>query len=193
MPTWLTVGRNLAIGKSYTLSAPSRTNWGAGDPDGKKLTTGALGPPYAGGTSYRSGAIWKEHENPVITLDLGTAVPCASFGMNFHGYPWWDALQGQIRDRVEVLTSIDGRQFQSQGFLKTDLRSVDLPVNHMGTDDETMTGGTFRRIPDHPVTARYVQYRVISPRMFACTGLEVLDSIESVPFDLRLTLPGERE
>src|SRR6185503_12890807 len=97
IPTWQTVGKNLAIGKKYTLSIPSGTNWDAGDLDGKKLTTGAGGPSYAGGTSYRAGAIWNQNANPVITLDLGSVQNCASFGMNFHGYPWWDALKGEMK------------------------------------------------------------------------------------------------
>src|SRR5207247_115481 len=44
---WLTVGKNLAVGKSYTLSAPSETTWNAGDPDHTKLTDGVSGPPEA--------------------------------------------------------------------------------------------------------------------------------------------------
>ena len=190
-PRWLTCGRNLAIGKSYSLSIPSGTNWGAGDPDGKKLTSGAGAPSYAGGTSYSSGALWDQHANPVITLDLGANSPCASFGMNLHGYPWWDALKGQVQDQVEVLTSVDGQQYQSQGFLKLNLWWKEIPANYMWTDEETMTSGTFRFVPDRPVTARYVQYRVTNHRIFACAGLEVLDSIQSAPFDLRIALPDE--
>ena len=61
----------------------------------------------------------------------------------------------------------------------------------MWTDEETMTSGTFRFVPDRPVTARYVQYRVSNHRIFDCAGLEVLDSIQSEPFDLRIVLPDE--
>jgi hypothetical protein len=42
------------------------------------------------------------------------------------------------------------------------------------------------------VTARYVQYRVTSPRFFCCTELEVLDAIRYEPFDLRVALPDAR-
>ncbi len=48
-----------------------------------------------------------------------------------HGYPWWDALAGEVQDRVEVLTSTDDGVYASQGFLQTDLRWKDLPVNHI--------------------------------------------------------------
>jgi hypothetical protein len=191
IPRWETRGRNVAIGKSYILSVPSGDNWGAGDPDGKKLTSGAGGPSYAGGTSYRSGAIWAENANPVITLDLGGTSACASFGMNLHGYPWWDALKGEVKDEVEVLTSVDGKNYLSQGFLKLNLFWKDLPVNYMWTDEESLTSGTFRLIPNERVTARYVQYRVTNRRFFDCAALEVLDSIRNEPFDLRLALPDE--
>jgi hypothetical protein len=50
----------------------------------------------AGGSSYQSGALWNQDVNPVITLDLATPAACASFGMNLHGYPWWDSLKGEI-------------------------------------------------------------------------------------------------
>ena len=188
----VTYGKNLAEGKSYTLSHPSIKNWGAGDPDGKKLTDGVVGPPYAGGNSYRWGACWNSRTNPVITLDLGEPMACASFGMDFHGYPWWDALKGQVKDKVEVLTSLDGEAYNSQGHLKTDLRWKDLPANHMWPDDEKITGHTFRLIPEEPVTTRYVQYKVTNPRIFDCTELEVLDSVKFEPFDLRIALPDER-
>ncbi len=184
-------GHNLALGKAYTLSIPSGTNWGAGDPDGKKLTTGAGGPSYAGGTSYRSGVIWEPKANPVVTLDLGSRQTCASFGMNLHGYPWWDALKGQNKDQVEVRVSQDGQDYQPIGFLKMNLKWKDLPVNYMWPDDETMTSGTFRFVPEKPMTARYVQYRITNRRIFACCGLEVLDSIRHEPFDLRVALPDE--
>jgi hypothetical protein len=190
VPKWLTCGKNVALGKSYTLSKPSGNDWGAGD-DGRKLTSGTMGPSYAGGTSYRSGAIWQQNANPEITLDLGAPVHCASFGMNFHGYPWWDALEGEVQDKVEVLVSTDGSDFKAQGFLKTDLRWVDLPANYMWTDDETMTSATFRFVPPQPVTARFVKYRVTNARIFDCAGLEVLDAIRLEPFDLRIALPDE--
>jgi hypothetical protein len=188
-PRWQTIGRNLATGKPYTLSVASDTTWDAGDPDGKKLTDGVAGPPESGGPSYKTGAIWNAKKNPVITLDLGASQSCASFGMNLHGYPWWDALKGQIKDKVEVLTSDDGKTFTSVGFLQTDLRRKDLPINHIGLDEEIMTGGTFRVIPDKPVTARYIQYKITNARNFCCTELEVLDAIKSDPFNLRIALP----
>ncbi len=189
---WVTYGKNLAEGKSYTISHPSIHNWGAGDPDGKKLTDGVTGPPYAGGNSYRFGACWNPRTNPVITLDLGEETTCATFGMNFHGYPWWDALKGEVKDKVEVLTSIDGKEYVSLGFLNTGLRWRDLPANHIWPDVEKITGHTFRFIPDEPVKTRYVQYKVTNVRIFDCTELEVLDAIQFAPFNLRIALPDEK-
>jgi hypothetical protein len=185
----LTLGRNLAVGKKYVLSHPSLSNWGAGDPDGKKLTDGVAGPSYAGGTSYQFAAVWDARTRPSITLDLGEKMSCAAFGMNFHGYPWWDAMKGEVKDRVEVLVSQDGEKYESLGFLDTDWRWKDLPVNHFWPDEETITGATFRLVPPAPVDARYVRYKIDSPRIFACTELEVLDRLTLEPFDLRLALP----
>jgi hypothetical protein len=189
---WVTYGRNIAVGKSYTLSHPSGNNWGAGDPDGKKLTDGVAGPPYAGGTSYKTGAIWAGKTNPVITLDIGAPTAGASFGMNVHGYPCYDSLKGEVQDKIEVLVSDDGKEYKSLGLLVTDWRWKDLPANHMWPDEETITGATFRLIPEQPVTARFVQYKVTSPRFFCCTELEVLDAIKYEPFDLRVALPDEK-
>jgi hypothetical protein len=188
---WLTVGRNLAVGRPYTVSVPSETGWGAGDAEGTKLTDGVVGPPYAGGTSYRSGALWSKGKDPVITLDLGAATAFAAVGMNFHGYPWWDALKGEIQDKVEVLVSTDGKDYAPLGHLKTDLRWKDLPANHMWPDHEVIQGHTFRLIPEKPIRARYVRYRVTNLRFFDCTELEVLEAIRFEPFDLRIALPDE--
>jgi hypothetical protein len=61
----------------------------------------------------------------------------------------------------------------------------------MWPDDESITSATFRFVPGLPVTARYVKYQVTNKRIFDCAGLEVLDSIKSEPFDLRLAFPDE--
>jgi hypothetical protein len=109
--------------------------------------------------------------------------------MNLNGYPWQDALKGEVKDRIEVLTSLDGKTYTSHGFLNTDLHRKDIPVNHLLPDDETLTATTFRIMPDRPVTAHYVQYKVTSSRFFDCTELEVLDSIRYESFCLRIALP----
>jgi hypothetical protein len=192
VPRWATYGRNLAEGKPYTLSAPSDTNWEAGDPDGKKLTDGVVGPSFAGGVSYRTGAIWAAGKNPRLTLDLGSAQRCASFGLNVHGYPWWDALHGEIKDAVEVWTSPDGKQYTRLGNLQMNLRRKDIPVNFMLPDSEELTGATLRLVPPAPVETRFVEFRVANRRHFCVTEIEVLDSLELKPFDLRIALPDDR-
>jgi hypothetical protein len=189
--TWQTLGKNLAVGKKYTLSRPSINTWEAGDPEGVKLTDGVAGPTYVGGISYRYGALWQPRTNPTITLDLGEKQTCASFGLNFHGYPWHDSLKGEIKDRVAIQISDDGRDFTSIGTLKTDLKRKEIPVNFMLPDEETLSGHTFRLIPEKPVSTRYVRYLVNSDRHFCATELEVLDSFELKPFDLRVALPDE--
>jgi len=189
---WASYGRNLAVGKPYTCSSPSLTNWGAGDPDGTKLTDGVVGSSYAGGTSYQSGALWDAKTAPVIDLDLGEPKACASFGMNFHGFPFWDALKGEVKDVVEVWTSTDGQNYTRQGTLPTEVWLKDIPTNFMLPDDETLTGYTFRLIPEKPVTARHVRSKVTTRRKTCVTELEVLDAIRFEPFDLRVALPHEK-
>jgi hypothetical protein len=61
----------------------------------------------------------------------------------------------------------------------------------MWPDDETITSATFRFSPINSVTARYVRYQVANQRIFDCAGIEVLDSIQFKPLDLRLALPDE--
>jgi hypothetical protein len=60
-------------------------------------------------------------------------------------------------------------------------------------DDEKITGDTFWLVPEKPIAARFVQYKVSSGRNFCCTELEVLDSIKSEPFDMRIALPGRKD
>jgi len=189
---WVTYGTNLAVGKPYTLSHPSADNWGAGDPDGHKLTDGVAGPPEAGGISYKYGVVWPPRTNPTITLDLGKVESCASFGLNFHGYPWHDALKGEIKDKIEIQISDDGQTYRPIGQVPTNLRWKDLPANYMWPDDEKMTAFTGRLVPEKPVTARFIKYVITSPRTFDVTELEVLDSIKSAPFDLRIALPDDK-
>jgi hypothetical protein len=157
----------------------------------KKLTDGVAGPSFAGGISYKWGALWSAKKDPVITVDLGSTRSCASFGMNFHGYPWHDALKGEIQDTVEVLVSADAKSFTSLGFLETNLRRKDIPINFMVPDNEELTGATFRLIPRTPTEARYVQFKIRNKRIIDVTELEVLDAIELKPFDLRIALPDE--
>jgi hypothetical protein len=189
---WQTLGKNVAVGKPYKLSHPSLTTWDAGDPDGRKLTDGVIGPSEAGGISYRYGAIWNPKTNPTITLDLGEKKSCASFGLNFHGYPGWDVLTEKGSERIEVQISDDGEKFNAIGDLPTHFRRKDMPVNFMLPDDERLSGYTHRLIPPKPASARYVRYLIFSDRHFCATEIEVLDSIELKPFDMRIALPAEK-
>ena len=188
---WVTYGKNLAAGQKYTLSHESETRWNAGDPNRTKLTDGRVGSPYSGGNSYADGPLWANGTNPTITLDLGEPMECATFGLNFHGYPGRDAIKREVEDTVNVLTSRDGKEYTSQGFLHTQLRWKDVPVNRMWTDEETFKSETFRLIPDQPITTRYVKFQVTNKRAFDVTEIEVLDAIEYVPYDVGISLPDE--
>ncbi len=193
VPRKVTYGKNLAGGRPYTVSKPSRDNWGAGDRDGKKLTDGIVGPPYAGGTSPSFAACWAEGDDPVITVDLGAEKTCAAFRIQLSaGWPWWDALRGEVKDRIEVLTSLDGKTYESRGFVPTRLRWKDIPINHLMPDDETATGPVFELVPPAPVQARYARFALTPARILTVSEVEVLDSITYRPFDLRIALPADK-
>ena len=189
---WVTYGSNFARGKPYTLSVASNTQWGAGDPDGTKLTDGIVGPPYPGGTAPSSGLLWNKGQAPEVTVDLGRAEKCGAFRIQLGaGYPWWDALKGQFKDKVEVLTSLDGQAYRSQGFFNLNLRWKDLPANHLWPDEEVIAAHLFDLVAAAPVEARYVRFKITPERALTVSEVEVLDSVKYQPFDLRVALPDD--
>ncbi len=192
VPRWVTVGRNLAQGCAYTVSVPSNEQWGAGDPEGRKLTDGVVGPPYAGGIAPRYGLGWNKGLTPEITVDLGQPQPCGAFRIHLGaGWPWWDALKGEVKDRVELLTSLDGRDYASLGFFDLNLRWKDIPVNHLWPDEEVIAAHAFELLPPAPARARYVRFKVAPERSAIVSEVQVFDSVRYEPFDLRLRLPTD--
>ena len=190
---WVTYGKNLAEGKPYTCTVPSETGWGGGDPDGKVLTDGIVGPPYVGGIAYRFGALWKERQKPVVTVDLGKVEKCGAFCIHTGGYPFWDALRGEVKDKVEVLTSTDGERYASQGFFDFNLRWKDIPANHAWPDEEAIRGHNYLLTPAQPVDARYVRFAITPARFLSVSEVQVLDSVRYEPFDLRIALPDGKD
>jgi hypothetical protein len=186
---WRTVGAVLSTGKPYTCSVPSSTNWDAGDPEGNKLTDGVVGPSFTGGATYRYGALWRSGEQPEITVDLGQPQRCGAFRIHVFGYPGWDAVQGEVQDEAEVLTSIDGQDFTAVGAFDFRLRRKDLPANHLRNDEGTFRGHNFELILPESVQARFVRFRLTPRRMMAVSEVQVLDRIVYEPFDLRIALP----
>ncbi|MGA2033549.1 MAG: hypothetical protein ABSG68_14940, partial [Thermoguttaceae bacterium] len=186
---WATYGKNLAEGKPYTCTIPSETGWGAGDPDGKVLTDGIVGSPYTGGIAYQFGALWKQGQKPLVTVDLGKVETCAAFCIQTGGYPFWDALQGEVKDQVEVFTSGDGKRYASQGFFDFNLRWKDLPANHAWPDEEAIRGHNYVLTPGKPIEARYVRFAIAPARFLSISEVQVLDAVKYEPFDLKLALP----
>lgn len=189
---WVTYGKVLTEGKPYTVSVPSGTNWGAGDPDGKKLTDGIVGPPYAGGAAPRTALLWDKGQNPEITVDMGATQKCGAFRIHIGaGWPWWDSLKGEVKDKVEVLTSLDGKEFVSRGFFGLNLRWKDLPANHFWPDDEKIQAHNFELACDAPADARYVRYRITPERTLTVSEVQALEFIKYESFDLRIALPED--
>jgi hypothetical protein len=190
---WVTYGKNLAEGKPYTCTVPSRTGWGAGDPQGKILTDGVVGSPYVGGTAYQFGALWQQGDKPVVTVDLGKVQRCAAFRIQTGGWPFWDALRGEVKDKVEVLTSTDGKQYASQGFFDFKLRWKDIPANFAWPDEETLCGPNYLLVAAAPVQARYVRFDITPARFLSVSEVQVLDSVRFEPFDLKIALPDGKD
>ncbi len=190
---WVSYGKNLAEGKPYTCSVPSRNGWGAGDPDGKILTDGIVGSPYTGGGAYQYGALWNEGDKPVVTVDLGKLQTCGAFCIQTGGWPFWDALAGEVKDRIEVLTSVSGEQYVSQGPLSFKLRWKDIPVNYAWPDEETLRGPNYLLIPARPVEARYVRFRITPARSLSVSEVQVWDFVRFAPFDLKVALPDGKD
>jgi hypothetical protein len=107
------------------------------------------------------------------------------------GWPWWDALKGEIKDQVNVLTSVDGQTYRNQGRFNFDFRWRDFAANHFWPDDETLCAHLFDLILPKPVEARYVRFLVTSARTVTVSEVEVLEFIRYEPFDLRLAMPDE--
>jgi len=193
VPRWATYGRNLAVGRSYTVSVPSNDNWGAGDPDGKRLTDGIVGPFYAGGVTPMYCLGWDDGQVVDITVDLGEPQRCGGFRIHLGGgWPWWDALKGEVKDTVEVLTSTDGEQYSSAGSFDLNPRRKDLPINLMLPDEETLGAYLFDLALPEPIEARFVRFHLTAKRSVCVSEVQVLDQIRSEPFDLRIALPDER-
>ena len=191
---WVAYGTNLAEGKPYTVSVPpSENKWGAGDPDGKVLTDGRVGSSYSGGASYKEGPLYNKGTNPEIVVDLGQPQKAAVFRIHIHGYPFADAVKGQVKDQVEVLVSNDGKDFTPAGKFDFNLRWKDVPVNYMWTDEETFAAHNHTLALDKPVEARYVKFKVTPARMLVISEVQVLDGMKSEPFDLKIALPQSKD
>jgi len=191
---WVTYGKNFAKGKSYTLSVPpSENNWDAGDPETKKLTDGKVGSSYSGGTSYKEGPLWNKGTSPEITVDLGKAEQAAAFRIHIHGYEAQDAVKGEVKDEVEVLTSLDGKEFTSAGKFDFHLRWKDIPVNYLWSDEEKLVAHNHTLLLAKPVEARYVKYALKPSRFMVVSEVQVLDGVTSKPFDLKIALPSDKK
>jgi len=91
-----------------------------------------------------------------------------------------------------VLVSDDGKEFTPAGKFNFDVRWKDVPVNYMWTDEETFAAHNHTLVLDHPVTARFVKFKLTPSRMMVVTEVQVLDGVKSEPFDLKIVLPENK-
>ena len=182
-------------GKPYTVSVPPTGQWEGSDPQGKKLTDGIVGPPYAGGIALRYACAWDAKSGqPEITVDMGKPQTLGAFRVHITaGWPWWDALKGEVKDEVEVFTSANGKTYQPQGKFNMDLRRKDVPINHMLPDEETAGGWNFEHLLQRPVRARFVRLKITPMRILGVTEVQALESVKYEPFEIRIALPDDGE
>jgi hypothetical protein len=190
---WQECGRNLLEGKPYTLSVEPNGAWGASDPERKKLTDGVVGSNYAGGTAMQYAAGFDQKSGPVeILVDMGQPQEVAALGIHLTaGWPWWDALKGEVQDEVEGFLSLDGKSFESCGKFPLNLFRRDIPVNHMLPDDEKAQAWNYLLPLESPQTARFVKFRIVPKRILGITEVQAFDRLERRPFHLRVLLPDE--
>jgi hypothetical protein len=133
---------------------------------------------------------WDKGQHPEITVDLGSLRKCGAFRIQLGaGWPWWDAMKGEIQDQVELLTSLDGNHFQSRGFFDLNLRWKDIPANHFWPDEEKIAAHFYELILPERIAARLVRFRITPERSLTVSEIEALDFIRHEPFDLRVALP----
>jgi hypothetical protein len=186
-----TVGTNWAKSMPYTPSrAPSGFQSSAPAANTTILTDGVVGAPVTGSFSYWLGQCWTSGANVDLTVDLGQSRTTGAFRAHVFGYPGWDALKGEVRDRIEVLTSLDGTTFTSRGVLQTSLWKKNIPINYMLQDDEKATAWNFELTLPAAVSARYVLYRITPQRTVCISELQALDRITYEPFDIRIAAPA---
>jgi len=161
-------GPDLALGKKYTFSVPSAANWEAGDPGMTKLTDGVVASTYGGGSTYRWGPIWPAKANPVITVDLKEPQTVAAVRLHVTGYPY-DLYRGPYCT-VEVLTSENGKRYQSQGSFQTKMRAVALDGDFLNQERGGFESLVFPLLFKEPVRARYVRCQITNPDMFFATS-----------------------
>jgi hypothetical protein len=186
-------GTNFAKNRPYTMSrAPSGFQASAGVGNTTILTDGIVGAPSTGSTSYWWGQCWSAGQDVDLQIDLGSPQTLGAFRAHLFGYPFWDALKGEVQDRIEILTSADGVAFVSRGLLQTSLWKKDIPINHMLQDDEKATAWNFERTVSPPVSARYVRYHVTPKRILCASELQVLERVDYGAFDIRIAPPRDQ-
>jgi hypothetical protein len=65
----------------------------------------------------------------------------------------------------------------------------DVPINHLLPDDERARAWNYELIPESPVTARYVRFKITPKRLIGVTEVQALKFIQYEPFDMRIALP----
>lgn len=156
-------GRNLALGKPYTLSGAQSDK----NPDaGGDLTDGVIAPPdtYVSKKYVPTNVIFEKDAASVATIDLGDAKSIAAVRVHAGQEPGFHLA---YPTRITVETSVDGKQFRPAGSAEHN-QVFDPPADFLPWEHDDSprfaslpAGGrlayAYRVIFDRPTAARYVR------------------------------------
>jgi len=156
-------GKNLALGKTYTLEGAqdARNPDGGGD-----LTDGVIAPPdtYVSVKYMPTNVMFAKDASPVVTIDLGAASPVAAVRVHSGAEPGFHLTHPQT---IQVETSEDGKSWSKGG--SADWKQIfDPPADFAPweLDDAAQFEGLpaggrlsygYRVLLPKPVQARYVR------------------------------------
>ena len=155
---------SLSKGKSYTTTAPSRSD-GYAD-DGKRLTNGARGDRDGGSLDY---AGWQK--NVEIVVDLGSTVTSDTYTAYFAAGAWGIRLPKKNCFTVQVLTSNNA----TSGFTSIGTTNNLVQTGGPKVEGDEWTTYTATIKASYAVSARYVKFVINNTE---CTGHIWLDEVD---------------
>ena len=191
---WVTYGKNLAEGKPYTCTVPVATRTGApATPTARSSPTASSARPTPAAAPTSTAPAGRQGDKPVVTVDLGKAEKCGAFRIQIGGYPFWDAIKGEVKDKVEVLTSRRRQGVHQPGLLRLQPALEGHPGQPHVARRRDALRPNYLLIPPKPVEARYVRFDITPARFLSVSEVQVLDFIKYEPFDLKIALPDGKD
>ena len=191
---WVTYGKNLATASPTPPPSP-RQQLGRGRPRRQEAHRRHRRPAYVGGTAIQVRRLWTDRpsspSSPSTSARARSAAPSAS---RSGGYPWWDAIKGEVKDKVEV-AHLRRRQGVHQ---PRRLRLQPALEGHPRQPHVARRGGLLRpQLRADARQARRGPLRAVqahaAPACLSVSEVQVYDTIDYAPFDLKLALPDGKD